>query len=135
MQENTPSVFSVLRYRDARSAIAFLDKAFGFRLDVCYPETGERVEHAELRYGNGAVMVGSVREGAEGPTVPAPAPQALFVVVDDPDAHCERARAAGAEIAMEPTDQDYGSREYVAKDTEGNIWGFGTYWRDAAGRE
>jgi len=51
----------------------------------------------------------------------------MYVVVDDPDAHCEHARAAGAEIVMEITDQDYGSRDYVARDPEGHTWTFGTY--------
>ena len=49
------------------------------------------------------------------------------LVVEDPDAHCERARAAGAEIVQEPTDREYGSREYTARDPEGNLWVFGTY--------
>jgi uncharacterized glyoxalase superfamily protein PhnB len=49
------------------------------------------------------------------------------VAVDDPDAHHARAKAAGAVIMMELTDQDYGSREYAARDPEGNVWCFGTY--------
>jgi uncharacterized glyoxalase superfamily protein PhnB len=49
------------------------------------------------------------------------------MVLSDVDAHYERAKAAGAEIVMEPTDQDYGSRDYAARDTEGNVWCFGTY--------
>ena len=51
----------------------------------------------------------------------------VYVVVDDPDAHCERARAAGAAITTEVYDTDYGSREYAARDLEGNVWSFGTY--------
>jgi uncharacterized glyoxalase superfamily protein PhnB len=49
------------------------------------------------------------------------------VVVDDPDAHLTRAKEAGANIERELTDQDYGSREYTARDPEGNLWSFGTY--------
>ena len=48
-------------------------------------------------------------------------------MVDDPDALYERAKRAGAEIQMELTDQDYGSRDFIARDPEGNIWSFGTY--------
>ncbi len=48
-------------------------------------------------------------------------------MVEDPDALCERAKGAGAEISREPTDTDYGSREFSAKDPEGNVWSFGTY--------
>jgi hypothetical protein len=51
----------------------------------------------------------------------------IYVVVIDPDAHCARARDAGAEILREPFDTDYGSRDYSAKDPEGNVWHFGTY--------
>ncbi len=51
----------------------------------------------------------------------------LYLVVEDPDAHHDRARAAGAEIVMPLTDQPYGSREYAALDPEGNVWSFGTY--------
>ena len=50
-----------------------------------------------------------------------------YVVVDDPDAHHDRAVAAGANVVMPLTDQDYGSRDYAARDPEGNQWSFGTY--------
>jgi uncharacterized glyoxalase superfamily protein PhnB len=49
------------------------------------------------------------------------------VAVEDADAHCERARGAGAVITREPEDLDYGSREYSARDLEGHHWHFGTY--------
>jgi uncharacterized glyoxalase superfamily protein PhnB len=50
-----------------------------------------------------------------------------YVTVDDPDALHDRAVAAGAEIVMGLTDQDYGSREFAARDPHGNVWSFGTY--------
>ena len=78
------------------------------------------VGHAELWYGDGAVMLGP----ASGEATP---PASVYVVVDDPDAHHDRAKAAGAEITMPLTDQDYGSRDYGAKDPDGNTWFFGTY--------
>lgn len=53
--------------------------------------------------------------------------QAPYVIVQDVDGHCARARAAGAEIIMEPEDQDYGGRNYGARDPEGNAWSFGSY--------
>ncbi|GAA1098129.1 VOC family protein [Nocardiopsis composta] len=129
------TVFPVLRYREADRAIRFLTEAFGFTAEVRYPPEGDPVEHAELRFGESAVMVGSARGEDAGPVSVPPAPQVLFAVVDDPDAHCARARAAGAEILAEPADTDYGSREYAARDPEGNVWGFGTYWRDSAERQ
>ena len=51
----------------------------------------------------------------------------VYVSVDDPDAHHEQSTAAGAEIVMELADQEYGSRDYSARDPEGNLWSFGTY--------
>jgi uncharacterized glyoxalase superfamily protein PhnB len=52
----------------------------------------------------------------------------VYVVIDgDVDDHCARARAAGAEIVREPEDQDYGGRDYTARDPEGNVWSFGSY--------
>ena len=53
--------------------------------------------------------------------------QALCVRVNDPDAHCTRAVAAGATIIQELQDEEYGSRGYMAKDLEGHTWYFGTY--------
>lgn len=84
--------------------------------------------HAELAYGNGMVMLGSSgRGGAFDKAMEGAGPSGVYVVVDDVDAHHRRAVEHGAEIVMEPTDQDYGSRDYMARDAEGNVWSFGTY--------
>jgi uncharacterized glyoxalase superfamily protein PhnB len=56
-----------------------------------------------------------------------------YIVVDDADAHHAAARTAGAEIIRPVEDQDYGSRDYSARDPEGNIWSFGTYDPAATG--
>ena len=57
--------------------------------------------------------------------------KSTYVVCDDIDALFARARTAGAEIEEEPTNRDYGSREFICRDPEGNIWSFGTYWPKA----
>jgi uncharacterized glyoxalase superfamily protein PhnB len=68
------------------------------------------------------------REAADGGVrIPLGSEHQLYVVVEDADAHHDRAKAAGAEIVMAPRDTDYGSRDYAAKDPEGNTWYFGTY--------
>ena len=90
------------------------------------------IDHAQLTHGAGMIMLGSARDDDWGKLVrPAggsgPVTQSIYVVVEDADAHCERARAAGAEILRELSDTDYGSREYAARDPEGNVWTFGTY--------
>src|SRR5687768_7129872 len=124
------TLFPVLKYRDAHAAFDFLEKAFGFeRLNVFEGEKGG-VGHAELTFGGQVLMSGSAGEGDErfneglGRT-------SVYVVVDDPDSLHARARDAGAEIVMEPTDQTYGSRDFIARDPEGNLWSFGTYRPEA----
>lgn len=113
-------------YDDAHGAIAFLESAFGAERHVFETADDGSVAHAELRFGNGVVMVGSAK-----PDLPATrgagAPgEGIYVVVDDIDAHYERARDAGAEIVSELRDLGY-SREYSASDPEDNRWHFGTY--------
>src|SRR5947209_11727339 len=85
--------------------------------------------HAEIAFGSGMFMVGPTRTGdpasAQTPNqLGGRTSGGMYVIVDDPDAHCERARAAGAEITREPADMEYGSREYSARDPEGHTWSF-----------
>jgi uncharacterized glyoxalase superfamily protein PhnB len=121
-------MYPVLRYRDADAAIDFLKRAFGFEEKAVH--RGERngdVHHAELELAGGMVMLGSMPSPDQtdrlqtetGPTL-------VYVALGNIDAHHARAKDAGAEVG-ELVDQDYGSREYVAKDPEGNTWSFGTY--------
>jgi uncharacterized glyoxalase superfamily protein PhnB len=117
-----PTVFPSLRYDDAQAAIDFLVEAFGAERHAVYAGDDGRIQHAELRFGNGIVMLGSGSEDT-----PAATGGGIYVVVDDPDAHCARARRAGAEVTLDLHDEPYGSREYGAKDPEGNSWYFGTY--------
>ncbi|MBN0044119.1 VOC family protein [Streptomyces actuosus] len=117
-----------LLYTDAKAAVRQLTQAFGFtELMVLEAEDGS-VTHAELAQGDGVVMLGSKGRGGVFDTAMKDAGTAgVYVVVDDVDAHHRRAVEHGAEILMPPTDQDYGSRDYMARDVEGNVWSFGTY--------
>jgi len=127
MTDNSPppQVWPTLRARDARALIRFLVDAFGFEETVVYGD-GERVDHAQLSWPpGGGVMLGSVRDDGGWP-VP-PGSFGAYVVTDDPDGLCARATAAGAEIIAPPHDTDYGSRDFAARDPEGNRWSFGTY--------
>lgn len=128
MDLNKPTVYPALRYDDAPAAIDFLKKAFGFEEQFVVP--GERegeIAHAQLVWGSNIVMLGSTTDGSDGRHEGKPGPSWIYCVTDDPDALYERAKAAGAEITQELTDQDYGSRDFGAKDPEGNSWHFGTY--------
>jgi uncharacterized glyoxalase superfamily protein PhnB len=120
------SIFPVLKYDDARAAIDFLERAFGFERHAVYDGENGRIAHAELRLGDEYVLLGSTGEGDDRFNQGA-GHYSLYVVVEDPDAHHTRAREAGATIERELSDQDYGSREYTARDPEGNLWSFGTY--------
>jgi uncharacterized glyoxalase superfamily protein PhnB len=120
-----PQVWPSLRARDARALIRFLTEAFGFEETVVYGD-GEMVEHAQLSWPEGGgIMLGSVREGQASATDPGAF--GAYVVTGQPDALYARAKAAGAEITAEPYDTDYGSRDFAARDPEGNRWTFGTY--------
>jgi uncharacterized glyoxalase superfamily protein PhnB len=130
-----------LRYADALDAIDFLCRAFGFERRAVYVSDTDPtvVQHAQLVWADRMVMLSSVNDSeyvraasmktaaeAGGPTV------GLYLIVEDVDAHAQRARAAGADIVIAPRDQDYGGRGYTARDPEDNIWSFGSYdpWAD-----
>ena len=120
----TPTLYPTIRYDDAAAALRFLTEVLGFTAPAVMEHPDGTIGHAEAWHGNGMVMVSSRR--------PEPSPfdtgkASIYVVVDDPDAVHARAVEAGAEIAMELTDQDYGSRECSVTDPEGNVWTFGTY--------
>ncbi|MFJ8488482.1 VOC family protein [Streptomyces sp. NPDC094038] len=129
-----PSIYPSLLYTDAKAAIKQLTEAFGFTELSVYEGEDGIVLHAELVQGNGAVMLGSRgRGGRFDAAMEGGGPTGVYIVVDDVDAHHQRAVDHGAEILMPPTDQDYGSRDYMARDVEGNIWSFGTYAPEIAG--
>jgi uncharacterized glyoxalase superfamily protein PhnB len=124
---DTPSIYPALRYRDGHAASAFLQRAFGFEeVSTTSDDSGDLV-HAELRLGNGMVMLSGGAVASPSGRDFKTADHAVYVVVDDADGHAARAREAGADIFMEPYDTPYGSREYAARDPEGHLWSFGTY--------
>ena len=119
-------VYPTYTYRDARAAIDWLGRAFGFESLAVHPPEGEEVAHAELALDGAVIMLGS--EGAGDPRVHnPPGSGATYVATDEIDARFERAVAVGAEVIRPPSDTDYGSREFSVPHPEGNIWSFGTY--------
>ncbi|MFD7611744.1 VOC family protein [Streptomyces sp. NPDC059828] len=123
-----PSICPTLLYTDAKAAIRQLTEAFGFTEHAVYEGGSGKVVHAELSYGNGMVMLGSKGTGSEfDKLMETGGPVGVYVQVDDVDAHHLRAVEHGADIVLPPTDQDYGSRDYMVRDLEGNVWSFGTY--------
>ena len=126
--DGRPSICPTLLYADAKAAVGQLTEALGFTEVAVYEGEDGRILHAELVQGNGAVMLGSRgRGGRFDEAMKGAGPTGVYVVVDDVDAHHQQAVDHGADILMPPTDQDHGSRDYMARDLEGNIWSFGTY--------
>jgi uncharacterized glyoxalase superfamily protein PhnB len=120
-----------LNYEDAGAAVDWLESAFGFERSSVHEGPNGKVAHAELRFGDGMIMLGSAGPNGFGLKTPkelGAVNQGVYVIVDNGiDEHYERALGAGAEIVREPNDTDYDSREYMARDVEGNLWSFGTY--------
>ena len=116
-------IYASMRYRDAPAAIDWLERAFGFERHVVHANPDGSIAHAELRYGDGLVMLGSWRGEDDHRR---PGQGWAYVAVDDLDGHWRQAEQAGAEIVDPPQTQDYGSF-YGARDPEGNLWSFGTY--------
>ncbi len=124
----TPTVF----YRDAKAAIDWLAKAFGFEISMLLTDNEGGVAHCEMSHRDAAIGVAGEWTGPQlgGASMKSPASldgastQFIWVYVTDIDAHAARAEAAGARIAQRPEDQFYGSRTYRALDPEGHVWCF-----------
>ncbi len=127
-----PRISSALFYDDPAAAIDWLCKAFGFRIRIKVEGEGGKIEHSELKLGEGLIMVS---DAAKRPRCASPRSignantQSLMAYVDDAEAHCKHARESGAKILMEPTVNDYGDeywadRTYEAEDPEGHRWWF-----------
>ena len=132
----TQVLFPFLRYRDAPAAIDWLVKAFAFKELMVVPNENGTVAHAEVEFGSGVMMLASARDDElriKSPRDLGAVSGGIYVYVEDVDAHCERARAAGAEIVRGTEETDYGSREYTARDLDGHLWSFGTYRPNAEG--
>jgi len=114
-----------LLYEDPASVLEWLRRAFGFREAMRMEGPDGRVAHAEMEVGDGArVFMGGPGGDYKNPKHLGARTALLYVYVDDVDAHCARAREAGAQIQEEPADQEYGERRYAAEDPEGQLWYF-----------
>jgi uncharacterized glyoxalase superfamily protein PhnB len=140
---NWPRISTSLYYEDAGKAIDWLCRAFGFEVQLKIEGESGRIEHSELRFGDGLVMVGSIGgdKSEKFPFRRSPRQlegantQNMFVYVDDVEAHSKQAREAGAKIVTEPKTTDYGEeywtdRTYEAEDLEGHHWWFAQRMRD-----
>jgi uncharacterized glyoxalase superfamily protein PhnB len=124
------TVIPVLVYPDVREAVAWLGAAFGFVEQVRIGED----HRSQLGFGDGAVIIGDVRHDRRPPRA-GEVTHSVMVRVDDVAAHCGRAREHGARIVMEPTDFEYGERQYAAEDPAGHQWTFSQTLADVAPEE
>ena len=134
-KNNSATVIPCLRYRNAPAAIEWLCAVFGFSRQAVYPNPDGTIAHAQLTFGNGMIMLGSVtnKESEWGRLIKQPGEiggaetQSAYLMVADADAIYVRAKAAGAEIVIDIKDEDYGGRGFSCRDPEGHLWNFGTY--------
>ncbi len=130
MTAEAPRIYPTFRYRDAAAMIDWLTRIFGFTVRASYKDDRGVVQHAELAFGPSMIMLGTVADDAYGTMVGsavAPGGKSTYVAVDDPNALFAKAKAAGVTVEEGLTDRSYGSREFIVRDPEGNVWAFGTY--------
>jgi uncharacterized glyoxalase superfamily protein PhnB len=124
------NAYALLCYRDAAAMIDWLVRAFGATEHMRVEGEDGAIVHAELRIGDGIVMVGSFTDDrlkVRSPRELAGLTGGVYVGIDHVDALHDRAKAAGAEIVVPLHDTHYGSRDFAALDPEGQLWCFGTY--------
>src|ERR1700761_9185184 len=118
-----PAVF----YHNPLAALDWLEKAFGFKRSMVITDAQGNLAHAEMKFGDGLIMIGSEWADFTSSTASTGGKNTQTVHVqlrENLDNHCARARAAGAVIVREPQDEFYGDRVYLAKDPEGHVWSF-----------
>jgi len=127
-----------LRYRNAKGAISWLREAFGLEPQLVVPGDGDVIHHAQLRLGQGMVMLGSVIDNEYGKLMRLPSDvggntQSVYMVVPDVDVVFARSVAAMAKIVMPLEAKDYGGKGFACLDLEGNLWNIGDYdpWNEA----
>ncbi len=133
-----PALGTAVYYLNPLAALDWLERAFGFARTMLITDPEGRLAHAEMRFGDGYLIVGA--EWADYTASPGSTggknTQSVHVLLQDGiDAHCERARAAGAVIVREPVDEFYGDRVYAARDPEGHVWSFGQSVRKVSREE
>jgi uncharacterized glyoxalase superfamily protein PhnB len=132
-KQTRANIIPCMRYRDAPAAIEWLCSTFGFEKQLVVPNEDGSIAHAQLSYGNGMIMLGSIFDTEFGRLMKQPieigkfVTQSSYLVVNDADLVYGRALEAGAQIMLDIKDEDYGGRGFTCRDPEGHIWSIGTY--------
>ncbi|HXQ13013.1 MAG TPA: VOC family protein [Caulobacteraceae bacterium] len=125
---DVPPISPLLFYRDAKAALDFLERAFGFETRLLVDDGQGGVIHSECAFEGHVVMVCGPPSGQWASPLDLGGKRTGSVHVQVQggiDALCEQARAAGATIEREPADQPYGDRVFTCLDPEGHSWSFG----------
>jgi PhnB protein len=134
MPENPPPGYTriapYLLYEDAAAALDWLAKAFGFRERFRHALEDGRVDHAELEFAGGLIMLATPATDHRSPRRLRETTVVIHVYVDEIQAHCQRAKEAGAKIERQPTEKPYGTIQYAAEDPEGHVWLFSEQVRE-----
>ena len=128
------TVIPGLRYRNAKAMIEWLVAAFGFEKQAVYAGPNDVVMHAQLTFGNGMIMIGSVDNGTAASSllkqpdeIGGAETQSPYLVVSDIDALYARAKAAGARMVVDLESKEHGGKAFTCTDREGHVWHVGTY--------
>ncbi len=132
-RDTRATIVPALRYRNAPAAIAWLCDTLGFEKHLVVPGEGSVIHHAQLSFGNGMIMLGSVADNEYGRLMKQPdeiggaETQAPYLIVQDADAVYAKVKASGGKIETDIKDEDYGGRGFSCRDLEGHLWNIGTY--------
>ena len=132
-----PRISSAVYYQNPAAAIDWLCEAFGFEVRIKVQGDDGSIVHSELLFGEGLIMVSAAKKEGKPEwgyrrsprSIGGANTQNMMVYVDDVEAHCRRAREAGARIVAEPSTTDYGEgywvdRGYEVEDLDGHHWWF-----------
>jgi uncharacterized glyoxalase superfamily protein PhnB len=126
------TIYSTVRYNDAKAAIAWLKSVLDFEEQEVYAGDGDTIAHAQLQLAGNLIMLGSAKDDPfhMNPKNLGVVTGGIYIALDgaaEVDAKYARAKAAGAEVIRKLEDTEYGSREFGVRDPEGHTWSFGTY--------
>jgi uncharacterized glyoxalase superfamily protein PhnB len=128
------TVTPCLQYQDARAAIEWLCRVFGFEKQLVVPGENNLILHAQLSFGNGMIMLGSSdKDNAYSRLMVLPndidgrQTQTTCLCVSDADLVYARVKEAGTDILLDIVDAPYGGRSFTCRDLEGHVWTIGTY--------
>ncbi|WP_308637221.1 VOC family protein [Paenibacillus silvisoli] len=119
-----------LYYEHVEEALHFLIRTFGFTEYYRFALPDGRLHGAMLYRGEAWVMLKSLGRHCASPASLGATTQSMMVFVDDVEAHYRHSQSAGAQIAEELIETEYGEKHYATLDIEGHLWQFAQHVND-----